>query len=130
MTDHPNLERARAGYEAFAKGDMATVSELLSDDIVWHNGGNNILSGDYEGKEAVLGFFGRLMQETEGNFSQDIHDMLANDDHGVALVSTSASRGGKSFEGRAVHIFHMRDEKMTEFWSFPEDSRLLDDFWT
>ncbi len=58
MTDHPNLEIARAGYEAFASGDLAAVSDLLSDDIVWHSGGNNILTGDYEGKEAVLGFFG------------------------------------------------------------------------
>ncbi len=129
MTDHPNLERARAGYAAFASGDMTTVSDLLSDDIVWHSGGNNILTGDYVGKEAVLGFFGRLMQESGGSFKNDIHDMLANDDHGVALVAQSATRGGVSFEGNAVHIFHMRDGKMTEFWSFPEDQSKLDELW-
>ncbi len=129
MTDHPNLERAREGYEAFASGDLAAVIALFSDDIVWHSGGNNILTGDYEGKEAVLGFFGLLMQETGGTFNNDIHDMLANDDHGVALVTVSATRGDKSFEGRVVHVFHMRDGKMTEFWAFPEDSNLFDEFW-
>ena len=129
MTDHPNLERARAGYEAFARGDLGAVSELLSDDIVWHSGGNNILTGDYEGKEAVLGFFGALMQESGGTFSNDIHDMLANDDHGVALVTASATRGDKSFEGNVVHVFHMRDDKMTEFWAFNEDQNLFDEFW-
>lgn len=130
MTDHPNLERARAGYAAFAAGDMATVSDLFADDIVWHNGGNNILTGDYEGKEAVLGFFGRLVQETGGNFKNEIHDMLANDDHGVALVHASATRGDKSLEGNTVHIFHMRDGKMTEFWAFPEDQGVVDEFWS
>ncbi|RLE16955.1 MAG: hypothetical protein DRJ28_00375 [Actinobacteria bacterium] len=129
MTDHPNLERARAGYEAFAGGDLAAVSDLFSEDIVWHSGGNNMLTGDYVGKEAVLGFFGRLMQETGGSFSNDIHDMLANDDHGVALVTASATRGDKSFEGHVAHIFHMRDGKMTEFWAFPEDQSLFDEFW-
>jgi hypothetical protein len=129
MTDHPNLVTARAGYEAFASGDLAAVSDLLSDDIVWHSGGNNILTGDYEGKEAVLGFFGLLMQETEGTFNNDIHDMLANDDHGVALVTVSATRGDESFEGNVVHVFHMRDDKMTEFWAFPEDQSLFDEFW-
>jgi hypothetical protein len=129
MTDHPNLVTARAGYEAFARGDLAAVSDLLSDDIVWHSGGNNILSGDYEGKEAVLGFFGQLMQETGGSFNNDIHDMLANDDHGVALVTVSATRGNESFEGSVVHVFHMRDDKMTEFWAFPEDQSLYDEFW-
>lgn len=130
MTDHPNLERSRAGYAAFASGDMATLNDLLSEDIVWHSGGNNILTGDYEGKEAVLGFFGRLMQESGGSFKNDIHDILANDEHGVALVTSSATRGGVSFEGNAVHIFHMRDGKMTEFWSFAEDQAKLDELWS
>ena len=129
MTDHPNLERARAGYEAFASGDLATVMDLFSDDIVWHSGGNNILAGVYEGKEAVLGYFGRLMQETGGSFKNDIHDLLANDEHGVALVTSSATRGGKSYEENSVHVFHMRDGKVTEYWSFAEDQSLVDEFW-
>lgn len=129
MTDHPNLERARAGYEAFANGDLATVSDLFADNIVWHSAGNNILTGDYEGKEAVLNYFGKLMQETGGSFKNDIHDMLANDDHGVALVTASATRGGKSLEAHVVHIFHMRDGKMAEFWAIAEDQNAFDDFW-
>ena len=130
MTDHPNLVSARRGYQAFADGDLATVSQLLDDNIVWHVGGNNTLSGDYEGKEAVLSFFGRLMQETGGSFKSDIHDMLANDDHGVALVTQSATRGGTSIEGPVVQVFHMRDGKMTEFWTFARDQSALDEFWS
>jgi ketosteroid isomerase-like protein len=129
MTDHPNLEKARSGYEAFAAGDLAAVSDLFSDDIVWHSGGANVLTGDYKGKEAVLGFFGLLMQESGGSFRNEIHDMLANDEHGVALVTMSATRDGKSFEGNVVHIFHMSDGKMTEFWAIPEDPSRYDEFW-
>ena len=130
MTEHPNLVRARAGYQAFAEGDMATVSDLLADDIVWHAGGNNILTGDYEGKEAVLGYFARMMQETGGSLKNDVHDMLANDEHGVALVTVTGTRGGKTREGRVVHVFHMRDGKMTEFWAFSEDQAQFDEFWS
>ena len=119
MSDHPNLVRARAGYEAFATGDLAAVSDFFSDDIVWHSGGSNVLTGDYVGKDAVLGFF-----------KNDIHDMLANDEHGVALVTVSATRGGKSLEFHIVHVFHMSDGKMTEFWAFPEDQRAFDEFWS
>ena len=129
MSDHPNLVRARAGYEAFATGDLAAVSDLLSDSIVWHSGGSNVLTGDYKGKEAVLGFFGLLMQESGGSFRNEIHDMLANDEHGVALVTMSATRDGKSFEGNLVHIFHMSDGNMTEFWAIPEDQSRYDEFW-
>ena len=129
MTDHPNLVIARAGYEAFDRGDMAAVSDLLSDDIVWHSGGSNVLTGDYAGKEAVLDFFSPLMRESGGTYRNDVHDMLANDEHGVALVTVSASRGGESYEGRVIHVFHMSDGKMTEFWSYPEDQSRFDELW-
>lgn len=101
----------------------------MSDDIVWHSGGNNTLTGEYVGKEAVLGYFGRLMQESGDSFKNDVHDMLANDEHAVALVTSSATRGGVAYEGNAVHIFHMRDGRMTEFWSFAEDQGKLDELW-
>lgn len=129
MADHPNLIAARAGYAAFAAGDMATVASLFADDIVWHSSGDNILTGDYEGKEAVFGYFAKLMEETGGTFRNEIHDMLANDDHGVALVTVSATRGDKTLEDRVIHVFHMRDGKMTEFWAFSENQDSFNDFW-
>ena len=122
MTDHPNLERARAGYAAFATGDMATINDLLADDTVWHSGGANILAGDYEGKEAVLGYMARLMQETGGTFRNEIHDILANDEHGVALVNATGERNGKMLNTPIIHIFHMRDvESATS--SVPDSDR-------
>ena len=36
MTEHPNVELTRRGYDAFAKGDLAALSELLADDVTWH----------------------------------------------------------------------------------------------
>jgi hypothetical protein len=69
------------------------------------------------------------MQETGGTFKNEIHDMLANDDHGVALITFSATRGDKSLEGSIVHVFHMRDGKMIEFWAISEDQAQFDEFW-
>ena len=36
VTEHPNVELARRGYDAFAKGDLATLTELIADDATWH----------------------------------------------------------------------------------------------
>jgi uncharacterized protein len=130
MGEHANVERARRGYAAFASGDIDTVMELFDDDIVWHVGGNNILSGDYKGKEAVFGFFGRLMQETGGSFRQEVHDILANDEHVVVLLQTSAERKGVRVDQRAVDIMHAdADGKITEYWRFSEDSAAVDSLW-
>jgi ketosteroid isomerase-like protein len=32
MTEHPNVGLTRRGYDAFAAGDLAALSELLADD--------------------------------------------------------------------------------------------------
>jgi ketosteroid isomerase-like protein len=130
MADHPNVEIARKGYEAFASGDMEAVMATLADDIVWHTPGNNILSGDKVGKDAVLNFFGLLAQESEGTFKNEIHDLLANDDHGVALVNQSVTRNGKTIEGPGVHVFHMDNGQMTEFWAFNDDQEKFDEVWS
>ncbi|HVS48144.1 MAG TPA: nuclear transport factor 2 family protein [Candidatus Dormibacteraeota bacterium] len=123
------VERARRAYEAFSKGDLAVVGDLLADDAVYHISGNSPLAGDYKGKDAIFGFFGKLMQETGGTFRIEVHDILANDDHGVVLVRELAERNGKKWDSRAVHITHADGEgRVKEFWAFQEDSAAADAF--
>jgi ketosteroid isomerase-like protein len=130
-SQHPNVERARRAYEAFGKGDMQAVGQLLADDILWHTGGKSVISGDYRGRDAVFGFFGKLMQETGGTFKSEVHDILANDQHNAALVTNTAERNGKRIEWRAVNISHVdRNGLTTEFWTFPENSQELDEFFS
>ncbi len=130
MPEHPNVGLFRKGYEAFAKGDMATLRELFSEDVVWHVSGNNPLSGDYRGQDAVFAFFARIAELSGGTFRIDLHDVVANDEHAVALARSTASRQGKQLDSRETHISHVRNGKITEFWGFPEDLRVPDEFWS
>ena len=130
VTEHPNVELTRRGYEAFAKGDMATLSELIADDVTWHSNDAGPLSGTYHGRDEVFGFFGRLAEETAGTFRLDVHDVLANDEHAVALCTVSASRGGKSIEVPVANVSHLRDGKLTEFWGATTDPQASIDFWS
>ena len=68
MTEHPNIELTRQGYDAFAKGDLAALSELIAGDATWHVLGVGPLSGTYHGRDEIFGFFGRLAEETGGTF--------------------------------------------------------------
>src|SRR5262245_17857080 len=47
VTEHPNVELTRRGYDAFAKGDLAALAELIADDVTWHAAGAGPLSGTY-----------------------------------------------------------------------------------
>ena len=127
---HPNAETAQRAYSAFLAGDMEAMSEMMSDDIVWHAPGNNPLSGTYRGKEEVFGLFSKIGEMSDGPMELDIHDILANDDHVVALLEVRASRGERRLEARTAHIMHVVDGKLTEFWNFQEDPSLGDEFWS
>jgi uncharacterized protein len=127
MADHPNIARMRDGYAAFAKGDFNTLNDLFAEDVLWHVDGRNQLAGEYRGRDAVYGFFGRLMELTEGSFHLDVLALLADDDHAMALVTESASRGGRRAETLNVHVFRMRDGVVLESWDASTDQYTLDE---
>lgn len=126
---HPNEQLIRRGYEAFANGDMDTLRALFAPDIAWHVSGTNPLSGDYHGLDEVLGLFGRVQQLAD-SFEFDVHDVLANDEHVVALLKVRATRGDDIQEGDAIQVFHVADGQITEFWGTPFDQAAADEFWS
>jgi uncharacterized protein len=130
MSAQSNADALRKGYDAFSKGDMDTLrNELFSPDIVWHQGGRNQTSGDYKGVDSVLGLFGKLSQLTDGTFRVELHDVLASDEHVVALATTKGHRAGKTIQnGQYSHICHFRDGKLTEAWIVDVDPYELDAF--
>ena len=67
------------------------------------------------------------MEVTGGSFRADLHALLADDEHGVALVVLTASRGGRSVEIKETHVFHMRDGKVVEFWNASTDQYAFDE---
>lgn len=130
MGAQENAELIRTGYEAFGKGDIETVLGNFADDIRWHVPGRNPIAGDYTGHAEITSFFGKLQELSGGTFQLEMHDLLASDDHVVAIVDGRAERNGKALEnGRGVHIWHVRDGKATEFWGMVQDPYGADEFW-
>ena len=127
---HPNEDLVRRGYKAFGTGDIATLRELFADDLVWHVGGRSPITGDYKGKDEVLGFFAQLAERTRGTFRLDVHDVLANDEHAVALVKATAEREQKTLNDNGAQVFHVQGGKVTEQWFHPGDQNATDGFWT
>jgi len=123
-----NEEMARKGYKAFEEGDVETVMQIFADDIVWHVPGKSSLAGTYRGKQQVMEMLGKYMalydsQETE------LHDLLASDEHTVALINVKLTRGGKTLDAKAVDVMHPDSEgRLKEFWRFGEDQAAFDEF--
>src|SRR5205085_9298847 len=90
MSAQEDAELVRRGYEAFIAGDMEWLNEHLHENVVWHVPGHNLTSGDYRGREAVLGFFPRSVQIALADL--DLHDIVASDDHAVVLTTINWRR--------------------------------------
>ena len=128
MAEHPNVARIRDVYAAFADGNLAVLNDVFAEDLLWHEGGRSQLSGDYRGRETVFGFFGKVMEITDGSFHLDLHAVLADDEHGVALVVITGSRGGRTIKVNAMDVMHLRDGKVVEVWAIPSDQYAFDEF--
>jgi uncharacterized protein len=127
---HPNETLLRNGYEAFEKGDLDTLRGLFTDDIVWHSPGKGLLAGEYRGIDQVFGLFGKVMELSGGTYRSDIHDVLANDEHAVALITARGEREGKTLDSLQSHVFHVTDGKVTEVWLEALDLYANDEFWS
>ena len=129
MADHPNAVLFRRGYTAFQNGDLDAVRTLFAPDIVWHVPGKSHLAGDHAGVDNVIGLFTRQFEETGGNFKVEVHDILANDEHAVALGTVIASKGGKSLRDNYTQVAHFKGDQLVESWIFDEKQDEVDAFW-
>ena len=128
MSEHPNVDLLRRGFAAFAAGDLTTLEGMFADDAIWHVPGRHRFSGDYEGKAAIFQYFGEFIQDMD-SFTQDIHAMFADDEHGVVLVKATATRGDDRLEANNVLVFHADDGLVTEVWVASTDPYAGDEFW-
>ena len=124
MADHPNAAIVRAASEEIERtGDMMASIDLLSDDVVWHEIGRD---EPIRGKQALMERFAGMPEG--GGITTETHDILANDDHCIQLVTATATMGEQSLVYRTVEIYHMRDGKNTERWAFSDDTERINAF--
>jgi len=125
MQDHPNAVLVREALIAFNKGDFDQFSAMMADDINWYEIG---ATDPVVGKEAVFASMGSGGRDFE--IEAEVHDVVANDDHTLALVSATATRGGATFQYQTVEILHFSDGKVVDRWSFANDSQAVGEFFS
>jgi ketosteroid isomerase-like protein len=120
----------RKAYEDFAQGNIPAVFAVFDPNITWHVPGHGPLSGDYMGHHAIGEFFRRTMVLSEGTFSMTVHNMLAEDDIVVVLVTVNVRRNGVSASFPEVHVWQIKNGKVTAFREYQGDEQREDRFWS
>jgi uncharacterized protein len=123
-SEHPNVALYRKGMEAFDRGDIQGFADLIADDVVWHQLGAPTLRGKQAMAESIPG-----AGAVDWQIKTELHDVVGNDEHVIALVQAHATRGdGQTLDYRTAEIMHIRDGKLTERWAFSDDTQRIIDF--
>ena len=127
---HPNEDLVRAAFEAFSKGDLDTLhGQFLAEGIVWHVPGQAPLGGEYTGTGQVRDYLSKAFQLADGTVEMELHDVLANDRHAVALFRSRAERKGRRLDTFDAVIFTVQNGKLTEAWHRSGDPYAAAVFW-
>jgi ketosteroid isomerase-like protein len=119
--EHPDAAAYLRTADAFRAKNNELLAELIAEDVVWHVPGSSPLAGDIHGREALFQWFGRLLEVTDNTFSLEEHDVLASDEHVVALSIIGATRDGVPLRQNVVSVFHFRNGRQVERWFYPSD---------
>jgi ketosteroid isomerase-like protein len=131
MAEHPNVTRTREYLDTFARGNLQGLRPFFSDDVVWHVAGNHDLSGDYAGKDELIGYFETARQRSGGSLRLEPTSIMANDGYVVIMLKVTGERKGKTLEIEMAEAFSVRpDGTWSEFWAMPDDQDGVDEFWS
>jgi ketosteroid isomerase-like protein len=130
MAEHPNVQRIRDAYAAFAVGDLTTALKDLAPDAVFHFNGSGPLSGDRTGADDISAGLIGVFELTGGTQKLDIASVFADDRHGVVVLHETASRpDGAALDVDEVHVLAIDGEgRITELWDVPNDPEAHDRF--
>lgn len=117
-------------FDAVAAGDMATLSELISESIVWHQPGKGHLSGTKTGTGEVFPMLGAMATLSEGTFAIDqVDEIMENGNLVAARIHFVAQKGDSAISMNGVDLLKVEDGKIVEAWLFSGDQDAEDSFW-
>jgi uncharacterized protein len=131
VEEHPNVQRIRDALAAYNRGDLESMRSFISEDVLWHVGGNHPLSGDYRGRDAVFDYYAKVRDLTGGTMTLEPLDILANDQHGGIFMRVSGQRDGKTLDVVLAEALALDESgRWTEYWALADEQGKVDDFWT
>ncbi|MCX5523994.1 nuclear transport factor 2 family protein [Streptomyces bobili] len=131
MAEHPHAALVRKGFEAFSRGDMDTLRELMANDATQHVPGSHPLSGDFKGQDAIIDLYRRLGEETKGTMRVAPAAVCVDGrGHAVGMFRFTADRNGKHLDETGCIVFRIVGDKATDLDECVEDIDLSNDFWS
>ncbi len=122
-----DVERIEGAYSAFAAGDIPAVMAIFDPEVVWTSPDSIRNGGRRTGPDGIAAFFATL--------PQDFAELSVRPDtyiDGGGTVAVLGRHGGRTAAGTAfdipfVHVWTLRDGKVTAFTEYFDTAPLLPD---
>jgi ketosteroid isomerase-like protein len=124
---HPNVAIVEKMYEAFNKGDMATIKrDVFAENLEWRLPGHHPLAGAKHGADEVIAFFAKLVET-------GIHvDLIKIDAFGedtvVEVHRGYGTAGDASLDANNCTHYHIKDGKIYDVQVYISDQHTVDQF--
>jgi ketosteroid isomerase-like protein len=122
-----NGDVVRQMYEALGRGDIETFVGVLDPNVAWTVPGRHHLAGTFTGVPALLTHLAEVAQRTEGKIAVSVVEVVSGDGHTVAVVDVALSVDCRTVKDRQVHLFALRDGRITSVREYHGDEAAMHD---
>ena len=121
----------RALFGAFARGDLAALSDLLHADATWHHHNDDRLGGIRRGADEITAYLTESALLTAGTLNARPQSVMADGEgHVAVLVRLSASRpDGREMDGPQVLLVTVEGVRVRAIEQFVGDPPAVAAFW-
>jgi ketosteroid isomerase-like protein len=127
MAEHPNAAAVRRLMTAFSNHDRATIEEVLDPACVWRVPGRNALGGEYAGRAAVLGLFGKIKRTITGPPQFDVVDIATSNDRAISYQYGVVVVGDRTVRMKECLIYRFEAGRVIEVDEFQYDQAAFDE---
>lgn len=113
-----NVDTARSAYEAFGRGDLAALKEMLTEDGTWLTSDELPLGGETRGRDAVIDNFAQIPNYWS-TFSVEPEEFIEAGDWVVVRGTQRIGNDNSSAEAPFAHLMQFEDGKVArgEFYA-------------
>jgi hypothetical protein len=111
-----NVRLLRQVYEGLQSRSVGPIAGALHADVQLHVNGTGALDGTYIGRDAVMAWYEKLLDNLQPGFRVPKHEVLVHD-ASLVVAPAGAGRAGEASHG--VDIYHFAEGLISEIWITP-----------
>lgn len=116
--------------DALVSGQLEDAFAVFADDVIWHQPGQNPLSGTIVGKEKLGAHLAQFGEKSNGTFRVLTNWVSENDNLVAANVTFQAERGDDILDMNGIDLFRIENGLIKEIWLFSANQLEEDKYWT